>query len=506
MQLENIAVRLRRRSPWEALDLGHALLRAWAVPAGRLWLACYVLPAVLLYAVCWSQVWIAVLLLWWLRPFFDRVLLFAFSRAIFAQPAGFADLAAALPALLLRSGLGAALTWRRFNPARSLLLPVAQLEGQRGAAARARCRILSRRVHGHGVWLTLICMHAEVILWASFALALGALVPHAGDDPFSGFGWFLGDISPEREFFSSLLLVAAQSLVEPLYVASGFALYLNRRSELEGWDIELAFRRMGAGAAPRPAARAGGLAALCLGIALALPAVLNPLPAMAEVSTTSAAAAAPREPRAVIQSILADQEFGREIEESAWRWRERPDAAREDLPAWIGAILRAAEFIGEILQGLTAIAALLGAAFLIYLLLRLGEARRGRAPRRAAPEFLFGLDLRPASLPADIAAAARAALAAGQPTAALSLLYRGALVALIHRWSIDFLPGDTEADCRRRAATRLDAPAGAVFAELVAAWQLAAYARTPPARAQLEALCDAWDARFGARSAAEPAP
>ena len=33
-------------------------------------------------------------------------------------------------------------------------------------------------------------------------------------------------------------------VVEPLYVAGGFGLYLNRRTELEAWDIEIAFRRI----------------------------------------------------------------------------------------------------------------------------------------------------------------------------------------------------------------------------------------------------------------------
>jgi hypothetical protein len=31
--------------------------------------------------------------------------------------------------------------------------------------------------------------------------------------------------------------------LEPFYVASGFAVYLSRRAELEAWDIEQEFRR-----------------------------------------------------------------------------------------------------------------------------------------------------------------------------------------------------------------------------------------------------------------------
>jgi hypothetical protein len=36
---------------------------------------------------------------------------------------------------------------------------------------------------------------------------------------------------------------AAIAFVEPFYVAAGFGMYLNRRVELEAWDIEQEFRR-----------------------------------------------------------------------------------------------------------------------------------------------------------------------------------------------------------------------------------------------------------------------
>lgn len=40
--------------------------------------------------------------------------------------------------------------------------------------------------------------------------------------------------------FYALVLIAW----EPIYVACGFSLYLNRRTELEAWDLELVFRRL----------------------------------------------------------------------------------------------------------------------------------------------------------------------------------------------------------------------------------------------------------------------
>ena len=60
------------------------------------------------------------------------------------------------------------------------------------------------------------------------------------------------------------------AIIEPFYVAGGFALYLNRRTALEGWDLEVALRRMGerAQAASRSVdvARAAALALALAGL------------------------------------------------------------------------------------------------------------------------------------------------------------------------------------------------------------------------------------------------
>ena len=42
---------------------------------------------------------------------------------------------------------------------------------------------------------------------------------------------------------TSLAYAACVGFLEPFYVAAGFALYLNRRVDLEAWDVEQEFRR-----------------------------------------------------------------------------------------------------------------------------------------------------------------------------------------------------------------------------------------------------------------------
>lgn len=493
MQLERIAVRLRRRTPWEALDLGHAMLRAWAGPAYRAWLGTYWVVGLLLLAIFWSHQAIALFILWWLKPAFDRVLLFAFSRSLFRTPTACRDVVTAVPELVRHSGLLSGLTLRRLSLARSFLLPVWQLEEQRGKAARDRCKVLSRRVRGNAVWLTFVCANLDLVLWVSLVLVINALTPLGAADLFSFADWFRDDLAPGQEFLGSLLVLLAESLVEPLYVAGGFALYLHRRSELEGWDIELSFRRLAGRAAPASPARAalGLIAAVALATGLAL------APAATEAAETLPQPEA-SQAKVAIDAVLADPVFGQKTEETEWRWREEPETAPDKLPDWLRILLRLLEFSSQVLKGLAWIGALLLAAGFIYLIVLYHERWLGGGRSRPPPpDFLFGLDLRPESLPADIAAAARAALAAGHVEAALSLLYRGALVALIHRTRVEFRPGDTEADCRQRLAGHLEPAATGYFGDLLDAWRATAYAHRPPALPELEGLCRGWERHFG---------
>ena len=89
-----------------------------------------------------------------------------------------------------------------------------------------------------------------------------------------------------------------------------------------------------------------------------------------------------------------------------------------------------------------------------------------------------------------------AELDAGRYAAALSLLYRGALVTLIRRQHIEFRAGDTEDICLRRVNGRIDAQAAIYFAQLLDAWKRTAYARTPPDATSARDLCQRWALHF----------
>jgi hypothetical protein len=106
------------------------------------------------------------------------------------------------------------------------------------------------------------------------------------------------------------------------------------------------------------------------------------------------------------------------------------------------------------------------------------------------------LDIRPASLPARIGAAASTMWRQGKQRAALSLLYRGVLSRAVHLHGVPIRAASTEGEALALAAAHLAPEALALFGRLVAAWQLAAYGGRLPETAVVLELCTDFDAQF----------
>ena len=530
MQIERLSVDLRRRNSWETLDLGLAMLRVWRGPVLRAWCVTYWPFALLVSAVTWMHPWLGALIVWWSKPVFDRVLLHVYSNAVFGTLPSAMDVWRAVPRLLRSTRLLASLTFYRFSMARSFFLPVWQLEGQRGKAAAARRRVLGARGYGYAAWLTFVCSNLVVILVFSGIVLTLMFLPQESDGFFSL--WDL--VNPAQESLAlprylNLLSFAADTLIEPYFVAAGFSLYLNRRSELEGWDIEVTFRQM----ARRRTERSGAATALCwlavvVGFGLtAIPdsvfaamddsSANRPLGQSAETANAQYAPRPAPSPATVYPAgeirrravaILDDPVFGRK--ETRWHWVYRHHADDPESPQWLRDLMKWLERISEKVAQVGKIIVWIGGATVlalaIYLVVRYRDRLWRPRARREVPQMLFGLDVRRESLPEDIGAAARELLARGDAVAALSLLYRGALSALIHAAAVDFRPGDTERDCWQRARPVMSAEGLGYFRRLLDAWLWAAYGRRPPAARELQVLCDGWAQHFGMAAPLREAP
>ncbi len=484
MRVESLRVQLRPRSGWEAADLGFVMAREWWKPLWAAWLAAYLpLALALTFAFAAHPVY-ATLILWWLKPAFDRAALHVLARAVFGETP---TVRSALTSRdLLRPGLLRALTLGRFSLARSFLLPVAQLEQLSGRAARERRAALSRRERGFAVGLTVACAWFELVILLGIGLLADLLTPAAGTVAPELGAWLAGgvDDTPGRwSTADALAYIVAVCVVEPLYVAGGFAVYLNRRTLLEGWDIEVALRRL----AQRVAATSRRAAMVAVG-ALAL-----------AVGVLPDADAAEETPQQAVREVLRSPDFAQYRDTTEWQYRgkreARPPQPQRDTSGFESFL----QFVAEVIQRLGWVLAGIAVVAALYLAWR--YARRYVPPRTdetyRPPDTLFGLAVAPETLPDDIAAAATAAARAGRLREALSLLYRGALSALVHRHDVRLEPGDTEGDCVRLAGAALERPAAGYFAGLVGAWQHAAYAGRDPDLARVEALAEEWRRHFG---------
>ena len=246
MQAADIAIGLRRRSPWEAMDLGLTMLQRWwrRVYLPHLLFAVPLMAAALGAGWWLERAWVALLAIWWLKPVYDRLVLHVLSRAVFGElqttRAVFRDAKE-----WLGTGLFLALLWRP-SLSRSFTLPVRQLEGQSGRAGRERRAVLGRRVGSYATWLTVTCLAIEILVLASsFGMITELFMPAKASEGVDFFQLVFGsgEGGSVIGFDDAIAYGAAVLVLEPFYVAAGFGMYINRRAELEAWDIEQEFRR-----------------------------------------------------------------------------------------------------------------------------------------------------------------------------------------------------------------------------------------------------------------------
>ena len=487
MNLERVAAVIRPRGYPESADLGFRMLRAWWRPAAGAWAVVGLPVLAIVVAACHRWPGVALVLVWWMKPLFARVPVFVLSRALFGATPSVGETIREWPRQL-RPGLVASMTWLRLDPIRALRTPVFQLEGLSGAAARRRIAILARDVRLEATLLTLTCAAFELCIFVGL-LALTLVL-----DPTSR---MLDSLNGERLTLSLLqewALVAfycmAIAFIEPFHAAGGFGLYINRRTLLEGWDIEVVFRRM---KARLGAVRTAPTARVTALVTVAFLASMGAGYALEEGAPAPVMPSSAPDPATVIAEVLADPIFGAEITETRWVFREPPETKTPDTPfAWLGEMLAIA------LRAVAWIALAVGLAWAASQLVR--RARVARTSSEAPPPLLselLGMDVRESSLPLDVGGRALELWEGGSPREALRLLYRGALSRLVHVEGLALKSSATEGDCIRISRPSLSPERWAYFRALTESWQLVAYGHREPPGDLGPALIREWDAHFG---------
>ncbi len=235
MKAEQLRLALRPRPPFEAVDLGVRMAQQGARSLRRAYLPLGLL--LVLACACTVELgwWVPPLLLWWLKPWLDRTLLDIYARQAFGEATGFDD-AWAARGRAPWAQLAWTLTIGRLSTMRSYAMPVMQLEGQTGKPRRRRLEAITRGHRGAAF------MMQEAFAVTELFLMLGLLSLSAWFTPglrnIDALSFLFTDDSATANALRFVAYAAAVLFVEPFYVAAGFAMYLNRRVELEAWDVE----------------------------------------------------------------------------------------------------------------------------------------------------------------------------------------------------------------------------------------------------------------------------
>jgi len=508
VQLDTVSIALRPRNPWEAMDLGFGMVRLWWRPLMRTWLTAVVPVMIVLSLVCWNAPWVALLVVWWLKPMFDRLPLYVLSRAAFGHTPGGRETARAVMGVWRRSLLWD-LTLGRFDPARSFAMPVRDLEGLSGKARRRRLEVLQKQTRGRAIWLTVICIHFEIILNFSLLTLVYLLLPNAVQDDFFA-NVMATDQGPGFSALMNATYWIAMVVIEPFYVAAGFSLYLNRRTVLEGWDVEIAFRRIAQRAlAPKVrAAGAGAALALVTVMAAAAAGLVGYAPPAAASGANEASSTAAVLERAALKeqiaSVLKQSDLQTKEVKLQWKYVGKQQHRATEPPewAWLKALRDWMPGVARLLEGVLWLAAALAVIWLVVNRRRwLGLLDYRARPARGLPaKTLFGLDIQPQSLPDEVAAEAWRLWQTGQSRAALSLLYRGALAYWVTQRHVELGVEATEGECLRRCSAVATPETGRYFGRLTHAWQYTAYAGRDPDADEMQALCRQWDGHFRSAS------
>ena len=500
MRIEELSVVVRPRTFWAAMDLGPVLVRKW-------WSSIY--PPWLLLVICLVAVplgWVfrddpalALLCFWWLKPLPSRVLLYVMSREMFGVHVSTRETLMAFPRMAFRLPFFLRMTLFRMSANRGVLLPIWMLEGLKGSDRSKRESLMRSQIGGSAFWVTCLFMFFEllVLMPGLYRLAI-IMLPNS-----------LHHFLPEAEvFFSSwfcyISYVMVVAFLEPFYMAVCFALYLNCRTILEGWDLELAFRRLNERLS-KQAARLGVMGVLLWAVLLC---GVASQPALAQDSADPVAEESAQElpggqqsresvakaDKEAITRILNEKPFAQEKETgSFWRLREfdTPKSEQGPLPKMPNLFGQLATYL---IYFVTALVFLVLLGFIIKGLMSrqrdMPSDENVKANPRGGP-VLSDL-IQAESLPDNIMLEAEKAFAAGDARRSLSLLFRGALKALADSDKLDIAGFATEGDCLKQVRRNMDASYVSFFTQLVRSWQNVAYGHKAMEKEAFEVLCKDW--------------
>jgi len=512
MDLSQMTAQIRPRNNHEAIDLGFVMVRHWWRPLFSLWFI-VTLPVILLLNLFLpDSPYLVIIIFWWLKPLWETTLLHYVAEQLFSNDTDIKPLLKKLPSLLWHQVFSKLLI-RRLSLTRSFDMPVGELEKLTGVPRNKRLNILHRTTSSTAIGLTSIALSIENTLIFAFIGLVWLFIPPELTPSINPFEWLN---SPSLNLALCWGWYFSMSLVAPFYVAAGFSLYINRRTVLEGWDIELAFKEM----ANRHEARKTktiksktGVSPTQIAMALIAACLMSfSAPDMTHASETDPDKPSvelitdltPHQSQQLIIEVMESDTFNDIQTGETWRlnvdWFDMDEEPENDdyadfFKALEGFFTFLAQSIEVILWGIAI-------SLVIFLLVRLGKIDlpaflKPKPPSKPAPpNSLFGLDLNHDTVPNDPVTIARQQWLGGNKRQAYSLLYRSALYDLLHNERVPLDKSHTEGECVLLFQQQNKNTKSQFFSSLTTQWIQLAYGHDAPDEQLFETLCHDWPTHF----------
>ena len=239
MDITRLTFVARKRNSWEVFDLTQLLVRKNFISMMKIMLLMYIPVALISWGLFSAST--AMLILWWVKPLLERPLLDFLAKESFSQPTSAWSCIRSIKYLSVKD-IFLMLTIRRLSPNRAYLAPIEQLEKIKGNVRNKRENVLlHRNKHKQTFWMV-FCVNIETLLTLLFVWVVFNFIPEGVkvDDQFLLTN--LSNGSFDHIYFFSYLV--AIQLIAPFFVTGGFLAYINGRINLEGWDLELAFKQI----------------------------------------------------------------------------------------------------------------------------------------------------------------------------------------------------------------------------------------------------------------------
>lgn len=444
--------------------------------AQRWWIGMFARGSIVLLPILVLAIWIqeviwGMLLLWWFKPLYERPSMKYLSNAVFAESSS--------PRELMRGTLDSpmfvSLTIGRFSWRRCAVAAITLEDGTHTELVE-RKKVLYEDGATFLMWPAILGLLFEIavaillyqLIAGFFNTSQGMVV--GGEDIIASLTNFVLSMSDAIdamtfwEITGFLTIYAFVILVVmPFFVASGFSLYLNQRTLLEGWDIEVGFIKL----------------VQRLGLLLLLLCMWQPLDVHADE---------PWEHEAAIEEVRALPDFNQiktiKLPVILSRLREWLSSDEEEYEEPTDSLLGG--IIGLIVEVVfwIAIAALL--LYFVYRIATLVEIQALKPRPRKQTTSKPGVYVDELSrLPEDILGAAVRAWQAKDVRSAYSLLYLGAIRHLRDELDCKIGNDQTEAECLRRT-NHLAVELHGAFKDITSNWQRVAYAGGVVPQSQFE--------------------